>query len=100
MVHPIYKILKCQVIPPYGLELLFNDGFSRIVDLQAVLEGELYGKLKDPYLFAQVALDPEIGTVTWANGADFDPAILHDWEEHAPAFTEAAKRWKSLMVAS
>jgi len=30
-------------------------------------------------VFRQVRLDPEVHTVVWPNGADFDPATLHDW---------------------
>jgi hypothetical protein len=30
-------------------------------------------------LFNQVRIDPEVHTLVWPNGADFDPAMLHDW---------------------
>ena len=39
-------------------------------------------------------LDPEVKTLVWASGADFDPAVLHDWPEHEAAFRAAARRWK------
>ncbi len=96
MIHPIYKIRKCEVVPPYSLQLLFDDGVNRIVDLENILEGEIFGKLKDPFIFSQVVIDPEIGTVVWPNGADFDPAILHDWSNHSESFIAAAKKWKIL----
>ncbi len=95
MIHPIHRITRCSCVAPYTLSLQFDDGLESIVDLGDVLEGEIYGCLKDPFLFAQVALDPEIGTVVWSNGADFDPAILHDWPLHRDAFVTAAERWKS-----
>ncbi len=44
-----------------------------------MLTGELYSPLQDLGLFNQVQLDPEISTLVWPNGADFDPATLHDW---------------------
>src|SRR2546421_10809154 len=94
MKHPIYRIISFDVIKPYGLWLGFDDGSSRTVDLEAVLEGELFGPLRDPTVFAQVRLDPEIHTVVWPSGADFDPAILHDWPEHESAFRAAAERWR------
>lgn len=99
MIHPIYKIRKCKVIPPYSLELIFNDGLSRTINLEQILEGGLYGSLKDPALFSKVAIDPEIGTIVWENGADFDPAILHDWPSHSKDFENAAKRWKNASLS-
>jgi hypothetical protein len=35
--------------------------------------------LRDPEFFAQVRIDSEAHTLVWPNGADFDPANLHDW---------------------
>ncbi|MBV9008135.1 MAG: hypothetical protein JO354_03065 [Verrucomicrobia bacterium] len=40
---------------------------------------------------AQVKLDPEVHTIVWPTGADFDPAMLRDWEEHEAVFQAAAK---------
>jgi hypothetical protein len=42
-----------------------------------------------------VIIDPEIRTVSWPNGADFDPTVLHDWPLHQDAFVCAARRRKS-----
>jgi hypothetical protein len=33
--------------------------------------------LKDPAYFSQVKVDPELGTVSWPNGADLDPDVLY-----------------------
>ena len=93
MNHPIYRITSCQRIAPYSLRLRFDDGLVRSVDLEPILEGELYGPLRDPAVFAQVTLNSEIHTVVWPSGADFDPATLHDWPEHEADFRAAAKRW-------
>jgi hypothetical protein len=49
--------------------------------------------LRDLELFGQVRIDPEIETLVWPNGADFDPATLHDWPVHKRAFAELARRW-------
>ena len=93
MNHPIYRITACELIAPYSLRLRFNDGLARTIDFVQILEGELYGPLRDPAAFAQVTLDPKIHTVVWPCGADFDPATLHDWPEHEAAFRAAAERW-------
>ena len=93
MNHRICRITSCEHIAPYSLRLRFDDGLMRTIDFEPILEGELYGPLREPTAFAQVTLDPEIHTVSWPCGADFDPATLHDWPEHEPAFRAAAQRW-------
>jgi len=79
MQHKIYRITSVSVVGPHSLHLMFNDGTSKTVDLSSALAGELYEPLRDPEVFRQVRLDPEVHTVVWPNGADFDPATLHDW---------------------
>jgi hypothetical protein len=98
--HPIYRISAVECVPPYSLSLRFDDGLSRTIDLEPILEGELFGPLRDLAMFAQVALDPEIHTVVWPSGADFDPATLHDWPEHEAAFRAAARRWSASHVSA
>jgi hypothetical protein len=98
MTHPIHRIVDCECVAPYALKLRFEDGVQAVVDLADVLEGELYGPLRDPFVFSRVTLDSEVGTVVWPNGADFDPAVLHDWTKHKDAFVAAAQRWKSQMT--
>jgi hypothetical protein len=91
--HPIYRVTSVEPLGGYRLRVGFDDRSSREIDLGAVLEGEIYGPLRDPATFATVAIDPEVHTLVWANGADFDPAVLHDWPKHEPAMRELAKRW-------
>jgi len=94
MNHPLYRITAVEQVATYSLRLRFNDGLSRTIDFEPILEGELFGPLRDRAVFAQVSLDPEIHTVVWPSGADFDPATLHDWPDHEAAFRAAAQRWK------
>ena len=94
MRHPIHRVRSFQQIDSYVLEIGFDDGSSRRIDFEPVLEGELFGPLRDPRLFAQVKLDPEVHTLVWPTGADFDPATLHDWPQHEAAFRAAAQRWR------
>lgn len=93
MAHPIHRITSVEALEGYRLRIGFDDGSSRDIDFEPILEGELYGPLRDPELFAKVVLDPEVRTLVWPNGADFDPAILHDWPEHEKAMRSLAKRW-------
>jgi hypothetical protein len=94
MNHPLYRITSFEHIAPYTLRLRFDDGLCRTIDFESILEGELFGPLRDPAVFAQVSLDPDAQTVVWPSGADFDPASLHDWPEHETAFRAAAQGWR------
>jgi Ku70/Ku80 beta-barrel domain/Protein of unknown function (DUF2442) len=93
-VHQIYEVVGFRSVGPYTLEIEFNDGISRKIDFEGVLEGELYGPLKDLTVFQQVKLDREGGNLVWPSGADFDPEILHDWPERKAAMLAAAVRWR------
>lgn len=72
----------------------FDDGTEQTIDFRPVLAGELYRPLRELSVFNQVKIDPEVYTLVWPNGADFDPATLHDWPENAKAMTERAREWE------
>ena len=93
MSHPIYGVVSFEIQAPYTLRVCFDDGTEQVIDFQAVLEGELFGPLRDGSLFSQVQIDPEVHTLVWPNGADWDPTTLHDWPEHLPELQRMAKRW-------
>jgi len=98
MKHPVYRVVKYDIVGPYTLRVTFDDGKERVIDFRPVLTGELYGPLHDANLFDQVEIDPEVHTLVWPNGADFDPAILHDWPEYLEGMRELAKRWSTRKV--
>jgi hypothetical protein len=94
MTHPIYRVITVAVERDYTLRVGFDDGTMQGIDLAPVLAGELYGPLRDPELFRQVKIDPEVHTLVWPNGADFDPATLHDWPLSREALAQRALDWK------
>jgi uncharacterized protein DUF2442 len=95
MAHEIHRVISFQKIGPFTLSIQFEDGTSQTIDFRPVLKGELYGPLQEPTVFDQVRIDPEIHTLVWPNGADFDPAILHNWSESKPALKALAEQWVS-----
>lgn len=95
MKHPIYKIRSVAVVGPYTLRVGFDNATEQTIDFRLVLAGELYRPLLELELFNRVKIDPEVHTLVWPNGADFDPAMLHDWPENAAALAERAREWEA-----
>ena len=75
------------------LNVRFDDRTQQQIDFRPVLRGELYGALRDAAVFERVAIDPDAHTLVWPNGADFDPATLHDWPLVGPRMIELARGW-------
>ena len=94
MIHPIYRVQTFEIVSAYVLQVRFDDGTEQVINFQPVLAGELYGPLRDLSLFNQVRIDPEVHTLVWPNGADFDPATLHDWPQYIQELAARAKRWE------
>ena len=93
MAHPIYRVTAFEIVGAYTLRVSFDDRSEQVIDFEPVLAGELYGPLKDQALFRQVRLDPEVRTLVWPNGADFDPATLHDWPRYRQELVTRAQGW-------
>lgn len=75
------NVTNAKIVGPYTLQLTFDDGTERDIDFSPVLYGHYYAPLRDPDLFDQVRVDPEVHTLVWPNGADFDPATLYNWHQ-------------------
>jgi hypothetical protein len=93
MYHPIHKVRSFDIVAPFTLRVAFEDDQVQIIDFRPVLRGELFGPLRDRQFFEQVQIDPDAHTLVWPNGADFDPATLHDWPTMLPALRDMAERW-------
>ena len=90
MLTTLHDVTDVQVLGHYRLRLTFSDGLVGDVDLSHLRErGGVFESLRDPECFAQVRLDPEIGTIAWPSGADLAPEVLY---ERASAHPVAASR--------
>ncbi len=96
MEHAIHRVTGFEIVGPYTLAVRFADGTNRTIDFLPVLAGELYGPLRALSLFNKVKVDYEVHTLVWPNGADFEPAILHDWPVYEQDFRERAKHWETV----
>ena len=82
------------IVGPYTFKVGFDDGLFREIDFSPILQGELYGPLSDLRVFEQVKLDGEVHTLVWPNGADFDPATLHDWSSQSSKVSSDLELWR------
>lgn len=98
MAHEIHRVTDFQHLGGFTLRVTFADGTNQAIDFAPVLAGEVYGPLADPQIFRQVRIDPESHTLVWPNGADFDPAQLHDWPQVRDAFARLAQSWSGAHV--
>lgn len=94
MSHALHTVTGFEQLDTYTLRVEFEDGTEQVIDFEPVLRGELFGPLRDPEVFARVRLNPEIGTLVWPNGADFDPYTLHDWPRLGKSLAERAGTWE------
>lgn len=93
MIHDIYIVTDFKIVAPYTLRIWFDDASEQTVNFWPLLRGELFSPLRDVNFFNQVQLDEEAGTLVWPNGADFDPATLHDWDKVGEAMIQMAQSW-------
>ena len=84
----LVQVTDVEPLEGFVLRLAFSDGSRRDVDVRELLRGPIFEPLRtDPRLFRQVRVDS--GTVTWPNGADIDPVVLHgsaepSWKSDPP----------------
>ncbi len=94
--HEVHRVTGFEKVAPFTLSVHFEDGTRQVIDFRPILAGEIYGPLADPVVFDRVVLDREAQTLVWPNGADFDPAMLHDWPEAGRELAALAQGWLSV----
>ncbi len=71
-------IVEVKPLEGYRLWLRFADGASGEVDLERLIQFRgVFAPLTDRARFAEVRVNPDLGTICWPNGADLDPDVLH-----------------------
>lgn len=71
-------IVAAQPLDSYKLHVIFEDDVEGIVDIAELIEFTgVFEPLNNPAYFAQVTVNPDLGTICWSNGADLDPVVLY-----------------------
>lgn len=76
----IIHVTQVKVVGSHSLELEFDNGVHKRVNLRKEFYGKVFEPLRDPAYFAQVFIDPDSRTITWPNRADFAPDFLFQME--------------------
>ena len=74
-----WRVRTVSALQGYRLSVTCNDGTRGVVDMSRLVASEragIFATLKDEKLFNQVSI--ELGALTWPNGANLDPAWLHE----------------------
>ena len=66
----MHSVKKVKYLNDYKLEVEFNSGEIKVVDLSNHLDGEIFEPLKKVEYFKTVKVNPEFETIYWENGAD------------------------------
>lgn len=74
----MHYIRDVAYLTEYKLLVTFENGVTKVVNLEPYLEGEIFEPLRDVEYFKTVSVNPDIDTITWDNGADFAPEFLWD----------------------
>lgn len=71
-------IVEARPLGGYRVHLRFEDGVEGELDLEPLIRFTgVFAPLRDETEFAKLRVDPEVGTIVWPNGADFDPDVLY-----------------------
>lgn len=71
-------VTDATYISGYKLKIRFDNGESKVVDLQPHLDGPIFDPLKDLDFFTTFQVNRDIDTIVWPNNADFSPDFLYE----------------------
>jgi len=76
----IIHVTNVKVVGAHSLDLTFDNGVRKRVNLRPELYGPVFEPLRDSSYFAKAYVDSDSRTVSWPNGADFAPDFLYQLE--------------------
>jgi hypothetical protein len=72
------RITDAKYIDGYKFFICFSDGSKGEVNFEQELTGGIFEPLKEISFFRKFAINREINTIVWPNGADFAPEFLYE----------------------
>jgi hypothetical protein len=74
--NDMLEVKKADYLSGYKIEVLFNTGEKKVVDLAKALNGIFFQPLRDVNFFRSFKIN--FNTIEWGNGADFAPEFLYE----------------------
>lgn len=72
-------VIEVTVLKDHKLHLKFDDGSQGDIDISKIIPFKgVFEPLKDTVFFSRVAINYDIGTICWDNGADLSPTFLRE----------------------
>lgn len=76
--YPLVDVTGVRILARYVVELTFDDGSVRVIDLEDWLRGPAFAPVRGDYeVFCAVTVSSESGTLEFPNGADLSPTALY-----------------------
>jgi len=73
----MHKVVSVKPLENYLLEIEFEDGLRKVIDIRPFISEGISAALKDETYFRTVTLE-DGGGIAWDNGYDFCPNFLRD----------------------
>jgi len=87
----LHDVVEARCVGGHRVFVRFDDGVQGEVDLASIVTFEgVFAPLRAADRFAELRIDPDLGTIRWPNGADIAPETLYDavlWRPGQPATT-------------
>ena len=74
----LHDVVSASYKGGYRIELTFDNGERGVVDFSPYLQrGGVFKRFRDVSFFREFRVDPELGTLTWADEIDLAPETLY-----------------------
>jgi hypothetical protein len=74
----VKDIVEVRPLGGHRIFIRFEDGVQGEVNVADFVRFDgVFEALRDPARFAEVRVDPDLGTICWPNGADLAPEVLY-----------------------
>ena len=81
----LHDIVSASYQNGYRIELTFDNGERGVVDFSPYLRrGGVFERFRDISFFRDFRIDPDLGTLTWADEIDVAPETLYAQATGAP----------------